>query len=161
MHTHMHTRMHTRMHTHMHTHIRMHTFKHPSMQASSGGLDDETITRVLHSYQMATRYKADSYKAWHSWALMNFTALTKAASPAVAPPHGLERSLSRSLDEMRARSASGAEDAIRHRSLSGGYFANGGSSERLASSSTSPFVAAELAAAAKTAGDHMSERVPE
>ena len=51
-------------------------------QASTAGLDDDTISRVLYSYQHATRYAIDSYKAWHAWALMNFTALTKATSAA-------------------------------------------------------------------------------
>ena len=49
-------------------------------QAEGVGLDDDTITQVLSSYQLATRYEGHSYKAWHAWALMNFTALTKAAS---------------------------------------------------------------------------------
>jgi hypothetical protein len=42
-------------------------------------LDEETVERVLHSYERATQYGADSYKAWHAWALMNFTALSKQA----------------------------------------------------------------------------------
>ena len=54
-------------------------------QAEGTGLDDETIARVLHSYHLATCYATDSYKAWHAWALMNFTALTKAASNPHAP----------------------------------------------------------------------------
>ena len=32
--------------------------------------------QILQSLQKATELKPDSYKAWHAWALMNFTALS-------------------------------------------------------------------------------------
>ena len=50
-----------------------------SHQAQDKALDEETICRVLHSYESATHHGADSYKAWHAWALMNFMALSKQA----------------------------------------------------------------------------------
>ena len=47
-----------------------------NQQSLAHGLDEATIGRVLRSYARATQFDHRAYKAWHAWALMNFTALS-------------------------------------------------------------------------------------
>jgi phosphatidylinositol kinase/protein kinase (PI-3 family) len=39
-------------------------------------LTDETIAKPLELMKSATRYASDSYRVWHSWAVMNFQAIS-------------------------------------------------------------------------------------
>ena len=50
------------------------------------GVTDSSIAHVLKYYASATEYDSNWYKAWHSWAVMNFETvlLYKNASPSSA-----------------------------------------------------------------------------
>ncbi|RPB03684.1 FAT-domain-containing protein [Choiromyces venosus 120613-1] len=43
--------------------------------------EPRTSSRILDSYQKATYFHKDWYKAWHAWALANFEVVTTAATP--------------------------------------------------------------------------------
>eukprot|EP00117_Sycon_ciliatum_P040328 scpid3818/ scgid5118/ Serine/threonine-protein kinase mTOR; FK506-binding protein 12-rapamycin complex-associated protein 1; FKBP12-rapamycin complex-associated protein; Mammalian target of rapamycin; Mechanistic target of rapamycin; Rapamycin target protein 1 len=44
-------------------------------QSSLHGYNEDTIPHILTSYEKATQLDRDCYKAWHSWAMMNFEAV--------------------------------------------------------------------------------------
>ncbi|KAI5778883.1 armadillo-type protein [Geopyxis carbonaria] len=95
--------------------------------------ESETATKILDSYQRATQYHNDWYKAWHAWALANFEVVSAAAamneseqlSPLVLRDHvipavqGFFRSISLS-------SGSSLQDTLRLLTL---WFTHGGASE--------------------------------
>ncbi|XP_064459506.1 serine/threonine-protein kinase mTOR-like [Ornithodoros turicata] len=39
------------------------------------GINENSIPKILHYYQLATEHDANWYKAWHAWAYMNFEAV--------------------------------------------------------------------------------------
>lgn len=41
-------------------------------QENLKGVTDSSIPSILNYYNQATEYDPDWYKAWHSWAYMNF-----------------------------------------------------------------------------------------
>ncbi|KAK4570311.1 phosphatidylinositol kinase- protein kinase tor1 [Recurvomyces mirabilis] len=47
-----------------------------------GDWESDHVQDVLQSYNMATRYNENWYKAWHAWALANFEVVTSMASSA-------------------------------------------------------------------------------
>ncbi|KAK3073501.1 phosphatidylinositol kinase- protein kinase tor1 [Teratosphaeriaceae sp. CCFEE 6253] len=47
-----------------------------------GDWESDHVQDVLQSYNMATRYNENWYKAWHAWALANFEVVTSMASNA-------------------------------------------------------------------------------
>ncbi|KAF1987263.1 phosphatidylinositol 3-kinase tor2 [Aulographum hederae CBS 113979] len=63
-------------------------------QLNNGEWDHDQVADVLASYQAATRYNKDWYKAWHSWALANFEVVTSMTSKGGQeatdlPPHAI------------------------------------------------------------------------
>lgn len=44
-------------------------------QESIGGVNENTIPIIINYYEQATQYDPECYKAWHSWAYMNFEAV--------------------------------------------------------------------------------------
>lgn len=48
-------------------------------------LDDEVIPRILSSLKAATDYDPNWYRAWHSWALVNFEVITHYETNYISP----------------------------------------------------------------------------
>eukprot|EP00002_Diphylleia_rotans_P004010 TRINITY_DN1288_c0_g1_i6.p1 TRINITY_DN1288_c0_g1~~TRINITY_DN1288_c0_g1_i6.p1 ORF type:complete len:2340 (-),score=509.17 TRINITY_DN1288_c0_g1_i6:204-7223(-) len=88
------------------------------IQATEDAVSDASIAETLSYYKSATQFKGDWYKAWHSWALINYEVVkhqAKSTQPkesikvhVVQAVHGLFRSIS-----LSRKGSSNLQDTLR------------------------------------------------
>ena len=96
----------------------------------------ENMREVLSAYSAATQYNHDSYKAWHSWALANFTFVTisnqanQDGKPVPVPAHIMTEhvipAIHGFLRSIALSSTSSLQDTLRLLTL---WFTHGGAHE--------------------------------